>query len=161
MRRTSLDAGIRKPAPVVIKQLTKIYGADLGELLLHKGLAFRAMHSHGRALFGLAHRAVDDIEAYSVREGELIAGVLVGWNFGDGHFHSEQLLAAVAERCDLKPGDLRVVMLESQPVGSDRQHYRIHDAATGLVEQGHVRVADMVAAQPCLEAGADFPVVTT
>ena len=47
------------------------------------------MHSHGRALNGLLPRAVDDVEAYDVREGELIAGVVLGYNFGDGHFHNE------------------------------------------------------------------------
>ena len=50
-----------------------------------------------------------------MREGELISGVAVGWNFGDGHFHNEQLLAAVQERCGFAEGELRVVTIESQP----------------------------------------------
>ena len=83
--------------------------------LLAKGLAFRSMHSHGRALNGLLPRAVDDVEAYHVREGELISGVVNGWNFGDGHFHNHQLLEAVQERCGFEPGDVRVITLESQP----------------------------------------------
>ena len=153
-----LDARVPKVAPVVVKQLTRIYGEDMAELLLHKGLAFRAMHSHGRALLALAHRAVDDVEAYSVREGELVAGVCLGWNFGDGHLHDEQLLAAVQEHCRFEEGDLRVVMIESQPAHVQRQHYRIHDAATGLIEEGYVNVADMVARQPWLDGSADFPV---
>ena len=45
------------------------------------------MHSHGRALNALLPHAVDDVEAYDVREGELISNVVNGWNFGDGHFH--------------------------------------------------------------------------
>src|SRR3954447_24317023 len=68
-----LDAGIKKPAPVVVEQLTKVYDRDTAELFLAKGLAFRAMHSHGRALNGLLPRAVSDIEEYHVREGELIS----------------------------------------------------------------------------------------
>ena len=49
----TLDRQMLKPAPVVVEQVTKFYGRDLAELLLAKGLAFRSMHSHGRALNGL------------------------------------------------------------------------------------------------------------
>jgi hypothetical protein len=108
------------------------------------------MHSHGRALNGLLPRAVDDVEAYHVREGELIAGVVLGYNFGDGHFHDRRLLEAVQERCGFEPGELRVITLESQPANDPRQRYRIYDAADGLLEEGWVRVADMVERQPWL-----------
>jgi hypothetical protein len=152
-----LDGEIVKAAPTVRKQLEKFYDEELIDVLLYKGLAFRSMHSHGRALNGLSARAVDDIEEYDVREGELVAGVVLGYNFGDGHFHDQRLLAAVQERCDFAPGELRVVTLESQPAGDGRQRYRIFDAATGLVEEGHVRVADMIIRQPWLD-GRPFPV---
>ena len=153
-----LDMALVKPASVVVEQLTKLYGREMAELLLTKGLAFRAMHTHGRALNGLLPRAVDDVEAYSVREGELIAGVAVGWNFGDGHFHNQQLLAAVQERCHFAEGELRVVTIESQPAQVQRQHYRIYDAATGLIEEGYVQVKDMVERQPWLDESGTFPV---
>jgi hypothetical protein len=152
-----LDEGIVKAAPTVRKQLEKFYDEELIDVLLYKGLAFRSMHSHGRALNGLSARAVDDIEDYDVREGELVAGVVLGYNFGDGHFHDQRLLAAVQERCNFAPGELRVVTLESQPANDGRQHYRIFDAATGLFEEGHVRVADMIVRQPWLD-GRAFPV---
>jgi transmembrane protein DUF3556 len=151
-----LDRELVKSAPIVVEQLAKFYDRETAELLLHKGIAFRSMHSHGRALNGLVARAVDDVEAYRVREGELIAGVVLGYNFGDGHFHDERLLAAVQERCRFEPGELRVVTLESQPAHIQRQRYRIHDAATGLVEEGWVDVADMVERQPWLD-GRPFP----
>lgn len=48
------------------------------------------------------------------------------------------------------PGEQRVIMLESQPIQRQRQHYRIVDAATGLVEQGYVAVRDMADRQPWL-----------
>ena len=153
-----LDTALVKPAHVVVEQLTKLYGREMAELLLTKGLAFRAMHTHGRALNGLLPRAVDDVEAYSVREGELVAGVAVGWNFGDGHFHNQQLLAAVQERCHFADGELRVVTIESQPAQEQRQHYRIFDAATGLVEEGYVQVQDMVDRQPWLDGRGSYPV---
>lgn len=154
-----LDREITKAAPIVGKQLERFYEPDMIDVLLYKGLAFRSMHSHGRALNGLSMRAVDDIEAYSVREGELVAGVVLGYNFGDGHFHDQRLLAAVQERCRFAPGELRVVTLESQPAHVQRQRYRIWDAADGLVEEGYVEVADMVGRQPWLD-DEPFPVTT-
>jgi hypothetical protein len=152
-----LDRDLVKAAPIVTEQLLKFYDRDLVEVLLYKGLAFRAMHSHGRALNGLLPRAVDDVERYEVREGELVAGVVLGYNFGDGHFHDQRLLAAIQERCHFEPGEVRVVVLESQPANEQRQRYRIFDAATGLVEEGSVNVADMVERQPWLDE-RPFPV---
>ncbi len=145
-----LDERVKKVAPVVVEQLRERYDDDLVEVLIFKGLAFRSMHSHGRALNGLLERAVDDVDAYDVRDGEVVAGVVLGYNFGDGHFHDEGLLEAVQERCRFEPGELRVVMLESQPANLPRQRYRIHDAAEGLIEEGTVEVADMIGRQPWL-----------
>jgi hypothetical protein len=153
-----LDRSVVKAAPIVVEQLAKFYDRDTAELLMYKGLAFRSMHAHGRALNGLLSRAVDDVEQYDVREGELIAGVVLGYNFGDGHFHNEQLLVAVQERCNFAAGELRVVMIESQPAHLQRQHYRIYDAAEGLIEEGYVKVADMVVRQPWLDETGAFPV---
>jgi hypothetical protein len=153
-----LDRGVVKAAPIVGEQLKKFYEPEMIDVLLYKGLAFRSMHSHGRALNALTARAVEDVDAYDVREGELVAGVVLGYNFGDGHFHDQRLLAAVQERCRFAPGELRVVTLESQPAQVQRQRYRIWDAADGLVEEGYVDVADMARCQPWL--GEDFPVAT-
>jgi hypothetical protein len=153
-----IDQDIRKVAPSVRTQLATLYGEDGADLVIHIGHAWRAMHHHGRALNGLLPRALDDIEAYDIQEGEIIAGAVLGWNFGDGHLHDENLLRAVQERCGFAEGDLRVVMLESQPIHRQRQHYRIVDAATGLVEEGHVDVADMVRHQPWLDASGAIPV---
>ena len=66
-----LDSSIVKAAPVAVEQLAKFYDRDTAELLMCKGLAFRSMHAHGRALNGLLPRAVDDVERYDVREGEV------------------------------------------------------------------------------------------
>jgi Transmembrane protein of unknown function (DUF3556) len=154
-----LDRRIKKVAPIVVEQLRDRYDDDLVEVLIFKGLAFRSMHSHGRALNGLLPRAVDDVDAYDVRDGEVVAGVVLGYNFGDGHFHDEGLLDAVQERCRYEPGELRVVMLESQPANVQRQRYRIYDAADGLVEEGTVDVAEMIGRQPWLD-GKPFPVRT-
>jgi hypothetical protein len=146
------DVSLVKPARIAHHQLAQIYDDATAELLMYKGLAFRAMHSHGRALNGLLTRAVDDLAQYTVREGEIVAGVALGWNFGDGHLHDERLLAAVQYECEYQPGQLRVITLESQPFGRPVQRYRILDAAVGLLEEGTVRVADMVCRQPWLSA---------
>jgi hypothetical protein len=153
------DRCIQKVAPIAVKQLTSMYDADTANYILEKGLAFRAMHSHGRALNALFARAADgDVDDYFVREGEVISGIVTGWNFGEGHFHSEQLLEAINEQCTFEPSELRVVMLESQPAHVQRQRYRIHDAATGLVEEGWVDVVEMTRRGPWLEESWDFPV---
>ncbi|MBM3667309.1 MAG: DUF3556 domain-containing protein [Actinobacteria bacterium] len=159
-----LDTGVKKTARVVVEQVEPLYGRDLVEMMLAKGLAFRAMHSHGRALTGLLPRAAggaDRIDDFHVREGELISGVINGWNFGDGHFHGPQLIAAVQERCGFAPGDVRVITLESQPAHVQRQRYRIYDAATWLIEEGYVDVAEMVNRGPWLEESWEFPVEVT
>ena len=156
-----LDTRIEKPAGLVGDQVARIYDAELAAFLLNKGLAFRSMHSHGRALNALLPHAVDDVEAYDAREGELISNIVNGWNFGDGHFHGRQLLEAVQERCVFEPGEVRVIVLESEAATSGRQAYAIYDAANGLVEEGSVAVADMVERQPWLEESWEFPVEVT
>jgi hypothetical protein len=150
------DSHLVKPAAVVSKQLARLYDEQTAELLLYKGLAFRSMHSHGRALNGLLARAVDELDAYTPREGELVAGVALGWNFGEGHLHNARLLDAVQFECDFTPGQLRVIAVESQPFGRPTQRYQILDAATGLLEEGTVRVADLLDRQPW-ESGNDVP----
>jgi hypothetical protein len=159
-----IEADIVKSSALVAKQLAKLYGPKTAEIMIDKVAAFRSMHSHGRALNGLLPRALggETNEAdYAVREGEIVAGPLVGWNFGEGHLHNEQLLAAVQRRCQFDEGDLRVIILEGQPIHTQRQWYRIVDAKTGLIEKGYVTVEDMLTRQPWPEPGDQFPVHPT
>jgi hypothetical protein len=153
-----LNRSCCRVAPVVIEQLAAMYDRETAEYLMFKSIGFRALHSHGRALLALAHRATGNVDGYEVRDGELVSGVVNGWNFGDGHFHDQQLLEAIQERCDFEEGDLRIVFLESQPVHIQRQRYRLYDAATGLIEEGWVDVAEMVRRGPWLEESWEFPV---
>jgi len=156
----TFDTKVKKSSPIVYKQLEKLYDADSAEIFLTKALAFRAMHPHGRALNGLLpHAAVGgEVEDYKVREGEFLTGATVGWNFGDGHFHNQQLLEAVQQQCNFEEGELRIICLESQPIHIQRQQYRIYDAKTGLIETGYVKVEDMIARQPWLDLNYEFPV---
>ena len=156
-----MQAEITKSAPMTKMQLLKLYDEDTSEFMMQKFSAWRAMHSHGRAHMGLISRAVADREDHVIREGEFMAGGLLGWNFGEGHLHNEQLLAAVHNRLHLAPGDLVAVMIEGQPFHRGTQSYRIVDAAAGLIEEGTVSVSDTISRQPWLDESADIPVTVT
>lgn len=158
----TVEARVTKSSSLVINQLAKFYDQSTADVVADKVPgAFRAMHLHGRALNGLLPRAVENLADYVVRDGEIIAGPLVGWNFGEGHLHNEQLLAAVQRRCGFAEGDLRVIVLEGQPIHRREQAYRIVDAKSGLIEAGYVAVADMLRRQPWPEPGDEFPVRRT
>lgn len=157
---TKLDKHVKKAAALPRAQLVKIYGDRVADLLAHKGYTFRAMHAHGRALFGLVPRAAGSEHEtdYVPIDGEFIAGPMIGWNFGDGHLHNEQLIDALQERCDFEEGEVRVVILDAQPVQRQRQEYRLVDAASGELERGYVNITDMLARQPWDD---DIPVHVT
>jgi hypothetical protein len=111
-------------------------------------MAFRLMHLHGRALPVLIPKAVERFQDYEYLDGEIIAGLVLGWNFGDGHLHREQLLHAIQDQCGFEPGELRCIFVESQPLGRATMEYRIHDAHTGLLEQGALDVRVLRGVQP-------------
>ncbi|ORA83513.1 hypothetical protein BST28_01105 [Mycolicibacter kumamotonensis] len=160
----TVEGNIVKSSTLVINQLARIYGQSTADVVADKvPWAFRAMHLHGRALTGLLPRALGkaNVADYNIRDGEIIAGPLIGWNFGEGHLHNEQLLAAVQRRCHFEDGDLRVIVLEGQPIHRKEQAYRIVDAKSGLIEAGYVAVADMLSRQPWPEPGNEFPVRIT
>ena len=108
----------------------------------------RFLHLQGKVLFDALPRAVDDIDAYEWMDGETVAGMVLGWNFGDGHLHDERLLAAIQDQCEFEPGELRIVIVESQPLGGRTHAWRIVDAATGPVASGESRIEDMIGRQP-------------
>lgn len=137
-----------KAAPLPHRQLAKLYPPDVVDLMVGKLGAWRGLHTHGRAMAGLYPHAADDHESRFIMDGEMVAGSALGWNFGDGHLHHEGLVSAVQERCSFAPGELRVIMFESQPMGHPVQAYRIVDAATGTIETGEVDVAEMLSRQP-------------
>ncbi len=146
-----IERGLVAIASMPASQLERFYGSEEQALIyLYKGYAFRGFNSHGKALLTLAHRALAGYneDDYIITEGERLCSTAVGWNFGDGHMHNEQLIAAMQERCHFEPGEVRVILLDAQPFHRQRQEYRLVDAATGEFERGYVRVADMVTRQP-------------
>jgi hypothetical protein len=117
----------------------------------------RFMHFEGRALLEALPAAVDDIDDYEWHEGELIGGMILGWNFGDGHLNGEQLLRAIQPQCGFTEGEVRVVSVEGQPLFGSTMHWRVVDAVRGVIAEGHTRLSDYVDVQPwptgrCAEA---------
>lgn len=143
-----LDRHLVKSAPRVQDQLLKFYDHETTVALLSKVQAFRAMHLQGRALQLLLPKAVDDIDAYEYQDGEIVAGVVLGWNFGEGHLHDHRLLRAVQSQCHFEEGEVRCVFVEGQPLGGSSLAWTIADAATGVRETGKIRTADLVDLQP-------------
>jgi hypothetical protein len=137
----------------VYDQLERFYDRTTAVGLVGKVMAFRMMHLHGRSLPRLIPRAVPRLEDYQYLDGEIVAGLVLGWNFGDGHLHQEQLLAAVQAQCGFDEGELRCIFLESQPLGGSSLEYRICDAHSGLMERGELSIAELRAAQPWGAAG--------
>ncbi len=143
-----LDTHLTKSAPRVYDQLTRFYDHETIVAMLSKVVAFRAMHLHGRLLTMLVPQAVDDIDAYEWLDGEIVAGVVIGWNFGDGHLHDHRLLEAVQSACRFEPGELRCIFVESQPFFVPKLSWRIWDAATREIARGETTIDALQARQP-------------
>lgn len=153
-----LDERITKAVDLPRQQLEGLYGEGAYELTLGRVQAFRSMHLHGRALNQLLPQAIADLQedevaakgldAFEVIDGELVAGIALGWNFGEGHLHDERLLAALHDQCGFAPGELRCVFLESQPAGKSTLHWRIADASTGQIAEGVVSARGLLDIQP-------------
>jgi hypothetical protein len=143
-----LDDGLTKLAPRLPDQLSKFLDEDTVTATLSKVLGFRSMHLHGRCLQLLLPRAVDDIDAYEYLDGELVAGIVIGWNFGEGHLHNLQLLQSIQAQCGFEEGELRCIFVESQPMGQGTHSWTIADAARGVLETGKIRVKDLLELQP-------------
>lgn len=138
-----------KPAGTMREQLRSLLDNDEAvEIALALSMSHRFMHLEGRPLLEALPRAVDDIEDYEWHEGEVIGGSIVGWNFGDGHLNGTQLIEAVQAQCDFAEGELRVVMVESQPLFGRTMQWKIIDAKSGMIDSGATDIAAMRDVQP-------------
>jgi hypothetical protein len=145
---------IVRAAGNTVDQVAATYPRPVAEMLLTMPLAWRGLHSQGPALLSLMARHLgDDIDTYSLREAEFGCNTIVGFNFGDGHFHDEQLIDAIQKRCRFEPGEFIVAWVESQPIHKDCQQYKVIDAALGVIELGSYKVADAVDEPPWLPNG--------
>jgi Transmembrane protein of unknown function (DUF3556) len=129
------------------------YEPKWAEITLQKTIAWRSMHSQARGLYSLLLTHLPDIDTRTVREAEFVCNSLVGFNFGDGHFHDEDMIRAVQCEAGFEPGECVVAWVESEAFRSGVQHYKLIDAALGVIERGTWKVADAVKEQPWLPNG--------
>jgi len=146
---------LKKSSQFTYEQLDRFYDRTTAKGLVGRVIAFRLMHLAGRALTELIPKAVDDTRNYEWLDGELVAGLALGWNFGDGHLHDERLLDALQAQCDFEPGELRCIFVESQPLLRPSMRYRIADAATGEMARGEVAVGALRRRQPWAFVGPE------
>lgn len=139
---------LTKSSAWLLDQLQRFYDRRTSVGLLGRVVAFRAMHLHGRCLQRLLPKAVDRISDYEYVDGELIAGLTLGWNFGDGHLHDEGLLRAIQAQCDFAEGELRCVFVESQPLFGSTLAWRVADAKVGVLHEGELAVKELQTLQP-------------
>lgn len=123
------------------------------EAFFEMSLAWRALHTQGRGLFSILLKNVPDVDHRRVREGEFACNAMIGFNFGEGHFHNEELVAAIQEQAQFEPGEFIVAWAESEALWHGYQEYKLIDAALGVVERGRWQVKDAAAAQPWLPNG--------
>ena len=104
------------------------------EVALAMSLAHRFMHLEGRPLLEALPRAVDNIDDYEWIDGEMLGGIVLGWNFGDGHLNDEQLLDAVQRAVRLRAG--RAARGDGGGAAAVRAHDALEDRRRG---DGHGR----------------------
>ncbi|MDG1958979.1 MAG: DUF3556 domain-containing protein [Candidatus Binatia bacterium] len=140
---------LTKGIPTMKEQLARLV-EDEDEVAMSCAMtpAFRLMHIQGRAAHVPLAIAGGDMSRYEWQDGEMVAGMVLGWNFGDGHLHDEQLLDAVQEQCHFEEGELRVVLVESQPLLGRSMAWRVVDAKTGQMAEGESMIKDMIEWQP-------------
>jgi len=140
---------LKKAAPIVFEQLAKFVPDPLHlEVAKAAMCVSRFMHAEGRPLLEALPRAVDDLDDYEWHEGELVGGMVLGWNFGDGHLNGDQLLRVIQPICGFEEGEVRVVCVESQPLFDPTMRWRVHDAVRGLIAEGVTNLDDYEDVQP-------------
>jgi uncharacterized membrane protein YkgB len=145
---------VTRPTTNQVEQLQAMgYPAEIAEITMQQTIGWRSMHSQGRGLYSLLYKHLHDIDRWTIREAEFACNSLIGFNFGDGHLHNEDLINAVQAQCGFAPGEFIIVWVESQAIHSKVQHYKVIDAALGVIERGTWNVAEAVSEQPWLPNG--------
>lgn len=148
-----LDRVTRSASNQIDQFIASGYQPRWSETTLQKAIAWRSMHSQGRGLLSLLITRLPDIDTRTLREGEFVCNSLIGFNFGDGHLHNEDLIAAMQTEAAFEPGECVIAWVESEAFGSGVQRYKLIDAALGVIEHGTWEVADAVSQPPWLPDG--------
>ncbi|MGE0534847.1 MAG: DUF3556 domain-containing protein [Pirellulales bacterium] len=141
---------LKRAAPLLLEQLERFF-APARAVQIHESFnAFRSMHLQGRVLGLLLPRALEGrpSQDYTWVDGELVAGSVLGWNFGEGHLYDERLIAAIQSQCHFEPGELRAVCVEAQPLFGSTLHWRIVDANQGQLAEGYAELAELARRAP-------------
>ena len=94
---------VTRSSPNQIDQLVAFgYQPQWAEIFNQQTVGWRSMHSQGRGLFSVLVKNLPDIDARTVREAELVCNSLIGFNFGDGHLHNEDMIAAVQDEAPIR-----------------------------------------------------------
>ena len=140
---------LKRASPLLREQLERFAPTEAASMD-SRGMAFRSLHLQGRCLGLLLPKALGGrpFEEYRYVDGENVAGSVLGWNFGEGHLCNDRLLAAIQEHCGFEDGELRAITVESQPLLGSTLHWRIHDAARGLLDEGYAHLDDLAKRAP-------------
>jgi hypothetical protein len=140
---------VKRASPLLRQQLER-FAPEEAASMDSRGMAFRSLHLQGRALGLLLPKALGGrpFAEYSYVDGENVAGSILGWNFGEGHLCDERLLACIQAQCDFEDGELRAIMVESQPLLGSTLHWRIVDAKRGVLEEGWAPLAVLAKRAP-------------
>jgi hypothetical protein len=145
---------VTRSSPNTVDQYINFGWAPLeAEVFAQQVTAWRALHSQGRGLYSVLLKSLPDIDSRTVREGEMSCNTIIGFNFGDGHLHNEDLIRAIQSEAQFEPGEFVVAWVESQPIHRKTQEYKVIDAALGVIERGTWNVEDLVNEQPWLPNG--------
>ncbi len=139
-----------KAAGTMRQQLEGMLDDELAvDAALASSTGNRFLHLQGKVLYEALPHAIDGhIDDYEWMDGEILGGVVLGWNFGDGHLNDTQLLDAVQQQCGFEEGELRLVMVESQPLFGRTMAWKVVDAKSGVLAEGETEMAPMRAHQP-------------
>ncbi len=140
---------LKRAAPLFREQLERFLPAEAAPTDCRL-LAFRSLHLQGRTLGLLLPKAIDrrPFQDYTYVDGENVAGSVLGWNFGEGHLADERLLACIQEQCDFEDGEVRAIMVESQPILGSTLHWRIVDGKRGVLEEGYAPLSELAKRAP-------------
>lgn len=149
-----LSEGGRTLSPMPQAQMTLLWPVSIAANLMYRVMAFRAMHLHGRLMPRLLRTALrgKSFDEFRYADGELMAGVLLGYNFGDGFLHDGHLLRLVQEQAQFAPGDLvHMSILPSPTFGRKREmQWTVTDASDPdhPIASGRAAVSDLTEMQP-------------
>jgi hypothetical protein len=143
-------ARLTKASGTMRQQLERLLDDEVAvDTALAMSTGHRFLHLEGKVLNDALPHAIDgSIDDYEWMDGEILGGMVLGWNFGDGHLNGRQLLDAVQRQCGFEAGELRVVMVESQPLFGRTMSWKVADAVSGLLAEGKSEIAPLRKQQP-------------